>query len=316
MSYLLLIAGLVLLIKGGDYLVEGGASIAKKFNISPLVIGLTIVSFGTSAPELIVNLLASFNGSADLAIGNILGSNISNILLILGVTAAIFPISVKTGTTWKEIPFTLLAVCVLGLMVNDALIDGNSFTMLSRIDGLVLLSFFLIFMYYTFGISKAEGEADDDISEYSTTMSLLMLVGGMFGLALGGDWFVKGAIDIATLLGVSEAMIGLTIVAIGTSLPELFTSVIAARKGSADIAVGNVVGSNIFNVLWILGLSSTIAPIAYSPAMNIDLLVVIGATVLLFAFMFVGKDHKLERWQGYFFIALYIIYIVSIVVRG
>lgn len=315
MPYFLLIVGLLLLIKGGDYLVEGASSIAKKFNISNIVIGLTIVSFGTSAPELIVNLLASFSGSADLAIGNILGSNISNILLILGVTAAIYPISVKRGTTWKEIPFTLLAVVALGLMVNDALIDGNSFTILSRIDGLVLLLFFVIFMYYTFGISKAQGEGGD-IKLYSTGASLLMLVGGMIALALGGNWFVDGAIDIAKALGVSEAMIGLTVVAIGTSLPELFTSVSAARKGNPDIAVGNVVGSNIFNVLWILGISGTIAPVHYSTILNFDLFVVIGATVLLFAFMFIGKDHKLERWQGYSFIVLYVLYIGYLIIRG
>lgn len=315
MAFVYLLIGLVFLIKGGDYLVEGASSIAKKFKISNIVIGLTIVSFGTSAPELIVNLLASFNGSADLAIGNILGSNISNILLILGVTAAIYPISVKKGTTWKEIPFTLLAIVALGLMVNDAVIDGNSFALLSRIDGLVLLLFFIIFMYYTFGISKAEGDGDD-IKELKTSISIVMLMGGMIGLALGGNWFVNGSIDIARMFGVSEAMIGLTIVAIGTSLPELFTSVIAARRGSADIAVGNVVGSNIFNVLWILGLSSTIAPIPYSQILNSDLLVVIAATLLLFSFMFIGKDHKLERWQGYSFVGLYVIYLIYLVMRG
>lgn len=315
MAFVYLLIGLVFLIKGGDYLVEGASSIAKKFKISNIVIGLTIVSFGTSAPELIVNLLASFNGSADLAIGNILGSNISNILLILGVTAAIYPISVNKGTTWKEIPFTLLAIVALGLMVNDAVIDGNSFAILSRIDGLVLLLFFIIFMYYTFGISKAEGDGED-IKELKTSISIVMLIGGMIGLALGGNWFVNGSIDIARMFGVSEAMIGLTIVAIGTSLPELFTSVIAARRGSADIAVGNVVGSNIFNVLWILGLSSTIAPIPYSQILNSDLLVVVAATLLLFSFMFIGKDHKLERWQGYSFIGLYIIYLVYLVMRG
>jgi len=315
MAYLFLIAGLITLVAGGEFLVKGAASIAKKFKISNIVIGLTIVSFGTSAPELLVNLLASFNGSADLAIGNILGSNLSNILLILGTTAIIYPISVKRGTTWKEIPFTLLAIVALGLMVNDALIDGNSFTILSRIDGLTLLLFFIIFMYYTFGISKAEGD-DEEVSEYSTVKSTAYFILGAVGLALGGHFFVEGAIDLARLWGVSEKLIGLTIVAIGTSLPELFTSVIAARNGSADMAVGNVVGSNIFNILWILGLSSTIAPITYSPAMNIDLSLVIFATILLFSFMFIGKNHKLERWQGYSFVALYIIYITFLVIRG
>ena len=316
LSTVLLLVGFVLLIKGGDYLVNGASSIAKKYKISNIVIGLTVVSFGTSAPELIVNILASINGSADLAISNILGSNLSNILLILGITAIIYPLKVKKGTTWKEIPFSLLSVIALGLMVNDVMFDNGATTILSRSEALVLILFFIIFIYYTFGISKAEGGKGEKVEMYSMGKSIGMVLIGMAGLALGGHWVVQGAIEIAKLLNVSEALIGLTIVAIGTSLPELVTSVIAAKKKQADIAIGNVVGSNIFNVLWILGISGTIQAIEFSPALNFDIALVILATLLLFVYMFWGKNHTLQRWQGYSFVSIYVVYMIFLIMRG
>ncbi len=312
----LFVLGFAALIKGADLLVDGSSSIAKKFKISNIVIGLTIVSFGTSAPEFLVNIVASFNGSSDLALGNILGSNISNVLLILGVVATIAAINVKSGTTWKEIPLALLAVIALGVMLNDALLDKLGFSALGHIDGLILLLFFIIFIYYTFGISKVKGEAEDGIKKRKMWISITMILGGMLGLYFGGRWIVDGATYIAGILGLSEALIGLTIVAIGTSLPELAASVIAAKKGSPDIAVGNVVGSNIFNVFWVLGLSALIRPLPFDVSMNTDVIIVGIATALLFGFMFLGKKHVLERWQGISFIFIYIAYMAFLVYRG
>lgn len=316
LTYILFILGFVILIKGADLLVDGASSLAKKFKISSLVIGLTIVAFGTSAPELIVNIIASVKGSTEIAIGNILGSNIANILLILGISAVIFPLAVKKHTTWKEIPLSLLAVLVIGFLANDALIDNADFSVISRIDGLILISFFTIFLYYTFGIAKSGFEAETDIKEFGILKSTLFIIAGLIGLFFGGQWIVEGAVAIATALNISQSLIGLTIVAIGTSLPELATSALAAYKKQADIAVGNVVGSNIFNIFWILGLSSIIKPLPFSLATNIDIGMVILASLALFVFMFIGKKHILERWQGAFFIISYVVYIIFLVIRG
>lgn len=319
LTIILFFLGFVLLIKGADWLVSGASSLADRLKISALVIGLTIVAFGTSAPELTVNLLAAFKGSTDIAIGNIIGSNIANILLILGIAAMIFPLAVRRGTVWREIPFALLAVLVVTAMASDRLLDGALSSAITRIDGLVLIGFFIIFLYYIFSTAKQsanEGEAVEEIKQFSVTRSLLMVGGGMAGLVVGGKWIVDGAIIFATQLGVSEALIGLTIVAIGTSLPELATSAVAAYKRNVDIAVGNVVGSNIFNIFWILGISATITPLPLSPQLGVDLLVVCVVTLLLFLALFVGKRHILERWQGTLFVVLYIAYTVFLVFRG
>lgn len=309
LTYVLFVVGFVILIKGADLLVDGASSIAQKFKISSLVIGLTIVAFGTSAPELAVNIFASASGSAEIAIGNILGSNIANILLILGISAMIYPLATKSNTVWKEIPLCLLAAVVLGLMANDILIDGAGFSVLSRIDGFILIAFFIIFLYYTFGIAKVGGEDSDiKIKKYSFGKSVLFILLGLAGLVLGGQWIVNGAVKIAEYFGISQSLIGLTIVAIGTSLPELATSAIAAYKKQTDIAIGNVVGSNIFNIFWILGLSAVIRPLPFNPAANIDILTTIGATLILFTVMFIGKRHVIERWQGAFMVGLYVVY--------
>ncbi len=317
LTYLLFPIGFVLLIKGADFLVDGASSIAKRLGVSALVIGLTIVAFGTSAPELIVNIFASIKGNADIAIGNILGSNIANILLILGISAVIFPLAVKTGTVWKEIPFALLAVVVTAVIANDALIDNGSFSGLTRIDGFVLIAFFIIFLYYTFGISRAQAAdaSEVPIHHYSLPRACLMVALGLVGLTVGGKWIVDGAVALATTLGISEALIGLTIVAVGTSLPELATSAVAAYKKDVDIAVGNIVGSNIFNIFWILGVSAVINPLPFSSLLMRDVLMTIFATLLLFIVMFIGKRHILERWQGACFIALYVSYIVALIVQ-
>ncbi|HCC04869.1 TPA: sodium:proton exchanger [Patescibacteria group bacterium] len=313
MIYFLFILGFFLLIKGADFLVDGSASIARKLAISPIVIGLTIVAFGTSAPEFIVNIFASINGNTEIAIGNILGSNIVNILFILGISAIIYPIATKRNTVWKEIPLSLLAAILLGVMANDTLIDGGTFSGLTRIDGIVLLAFFIIFLYYTFGISKVTGGSSDDIQELSYTKSITFVLTGLLGLVVGGKWIVDGAVVIAENFNVSQSLIGLTIVAIGTSLPELATSAIAAYKKQTDIAIGNVVGSNIFNIFWILGFSALIRPLPFSRSSDVDILMTILASAILFFIMFVGKKHVIERWQGVLMVLLYISYVAYLV---
>ncbi len=317
-TYILFVIGFIVLIKGADLLVDGASSLAKRLGVSALVIGLTIVAFGTSTPELVVNILASLQGNTDIAIGNVLGSNIVNILLILGVSAILYPLTVQKGTVWKEIPFALLAVVVLSLMANDIYFDGESSSVLSKIDGLVLISFFIIFLYYIFGIAKNDTDTptEEDIKQVTITRSVLMTFFGIVGLVIGGKWIVDGAVTIASNFGLSEALIGLTIVAIGTSLPEMATSVVAAYKKNVDIAVGNVVGSNIFNIFWILGISAVIKPLPFHPALTFDLLVTVGATLVLFIALFVGKKHTLERWQGVVFVLLYVAYIIYLIVRG
>lgn len=320
LTYFLFVLGLVLLIKGADWLVDGASAVAKRFNISDLVIGLTIVSFGTSAPELFVNVYASYVGNTDITIGNILGSNIANILLILGVSSIIFPLAVQKNTTWKEIPFSLLAALMVGVMAADRLLDNNLNAAITRSEGFSLLAFFVIFMYYVFESSKREQMEnlenttdENEVEHMSLIKSVILILIGLTGLSLGGKWIVDGAVSIATSLGVSQSLIGLTIVAIGTSLPELATSAIAAYKKNADIAVGNVVGSNIFNVFWILGLSSIMNNIPFQEKNFADIGMTIFASFLLFVFMFIGKKHMLQRWQGIFFLFLYVAYIIYLV---
>ena len=315
LQYILLVIGFILLIKGADFLVDGASSVGRKLNISDLVIGLTVVAFGTSLPELFVNIFASIKGNTDIAIGNVLGSNIANIFLILGVSAAIFPLAVGKGTVWKEIPFSLLAALVLGIMANDRLIDKSDISALTRVDGLVLLAFFIIFIYYSFGIVKRIDGIDSHLpqKEYGLLKSSLMIVIGLVGLGVGGNWIVGAAVLIASRLGVSQSLIGLTIVAVGTSLPELATSAVAAYKKNAEIAVGNVIGSNIFNIFFVLGLSSIIKPLPFNPGSNIDIGVVILASLILFIWMFTGKKHSLDRWEGIIFLILYGGYITFLV---
>lgn len=317
MTYILFVIGFFVLIKGADLLVDGSSSIAKKLKISNIVIGLTIVAFGTSAPEFIVNIFASANGNTEIAIGNILGSNIANILLILGISAIIYPLVTKNNTVWKEIPLNLLAAILLGILVNDVRIEGGTFSGLSRIDGFVLLAFFIIFLYYTFGISKVTGEISDEpnIKQLSNLKSLLYIVGGLLGLVMGGKWIVDGAVKIAELFNVNQSLIGLTIVAIGTSLPELATSAIAAYKKQTDIAIGNVVGSNIFNIFWILGFSALIRPLPFSKTSDFDIIMTILASAILFIIMFIGKKHTIEKWQGIIMILFYIAYIVFLIIN-
>jgi cation:H+ antiporter len=318
-SIALLIVGFLLLIKGADYLVTGSVSLAKKYRISNLVIGLTIVGFGTSAPELAVNLTSAFSGSTDLAIGNIIGSNIANVFLILGICAIIYPLTVKRNTVWKEIPLSLLAAVITAVLANDIFFDtqvGSTFNVISRIDGLVLLSFFIIFMYYIFGIAK-ESDANEEIERVHLPKYKigLYIAGGLAALVLGGKWIVGSAVFIASALGISESIIGLTIVAVGTSLPELAASAVAAYRKHSDIAVGNIVGSNIFNIFWILGLSAVISPLPLQHDAFIDLEFLVFSSLLLFVFLFIGEKEKIERRQGVLFLLIYAFYISTFWLR-
>ena len=313
-----LLLGLIILLIGGDIFVKGSSSLAKRFGISPIVIGLTIVAFGTSAPELVINLFSAASGASDLAFGNILGSNISNVFLVLGIAAIIRPLAVKRGTTWKEIPFSILVIFVLFLLANDVMFGNNGENILTRGDGLVLISYFFIFMYYTYGLTKAEGEKED-VEKFKPWTSSTFILGGIACLTLGGKLMVDNAIILAKIAGLSELLIGLTITAVGTSLPELVTSAIAAYRGHVDIAIGNVVGSNIFNVLWVLGLTPIVSPMAVGMEINQDILVAGIAAALLFIFMFIGGKrgrYILQRWQGALFILLYISYTAFVIFRG
>lgn len=317
LPYLLLVIGLVLLVKGADFLVEGAGSIARRLRISDLVIGLTIVSFGTSAPELFVNVVASLDGNAGIAIGNVLGSNIANILLILGISAVIYPLGVSRGTVWREIPFSLLAAVVLGVAANDRIFDGWAYSDISRSDGLIFLMFFAIFLYYSASIARSiTGDAQGmPLQQRRMPASLAMVAGGLVGLAAGGKLIVDGAVHIAVSMGMSEAVVGLTIVAVGTSLPELATSAMAAWRKNVEIAVGNVVGSNIFNIFFVLGLSSVIKPLPFHSGVNLDIAMVILASLILFVTMFTGKRRSLDRWEGAFLLILYALYLGYLVMR-
>lgn len=316
-TYILFILGFVILVKGADFLVDGASSIARKYNVSDLVIGLTVVAFGTSAPELFVNVAASLKGSTEIAVGNVVGSSIANILLILGVSSFICPLTVSKGTVWKEIPFSLLAALILGVLANDVLIDKREASVLTRSDGLVFLSFFIIFMYYSFGIAQKTEKTEIPVPEKQQKLSksLLLILLGLAGLTLGGKWIVDGAIFMALKFGMSESVVGLTIVAVGTSLPELATSAMASYKKNSEIAVGNVVGSNIFNIFLVLGISSSIKPLPFRSEDNLGIQVLILADIMLFVSMFTGIKRVVERWEGAVFLAIYAGYITFVVIN-
>ena len=314
LNFLLLLVGFVALIFGATKLVEAASSIAVKLGIPSIVIGLTIVAFGTSAPELVVNMMAAFNGSTEVVMGNVLGSNIFNILGILGISAVIYPLTVKTSTTWLEIPLSLLAaVCVL-IVAADVALDGASVNLVSRSEGLILLLFFIIFLVYNLVIAKS-GETTEEMAtkDYATGKAVIFIILGFAGLILGGRLIVDNAVEIAELAGLSERVIGLTVISVGTSLPELATSIVAVRKKNLDIAIGNVVGSNIFNIFFILGLSTTITPVAINAGSFVDIFTNIAASSLLFLFIFTGKGRKVERWEGILFLILYVIYVTYLI---
>lgn len=316
--FLMLLIGLICLVKGADFLVDGASSIARRLQVPDIVIGLTVVAFGTSLPELFVNIYASLTGNAGIAVGNVLGSNIANIFLILGVSGMITPLRVQRGTVWAEIPLSLLAAVMLAVAVNDHFFDHVPYNLLTRTDGLSFLGFFLVFFYYSYSISKDQQEMGDHAPEQSSSWkkSLFFVVLGMVGLALGGDWIVEGATAIARRFGMTDDVIGLTVVAIGTSLPELATSAVAAMRKNAAIAVGNVVGSNIFNIFFVLGISASIKPLPFSPVNNMDIGVVIASNLLLFGFMFTGRRRAVDRWESGIMLTLYVTYMITLLMRN
>ncbi len=293
-------------------MVDGSTAIAEKMGISQLAIGLTIVAFGTSAPEFAVNIIASLHGHSAVALGNILGSNIANILLILGVASIINPLAVHKNTILREIPFSMLAVVALAFLANDIILDKASASVLSRIDGLILLTFFTIFLYYVFTIMKSGPEESEESSRLSTFRAILYIIAGCAGLVIGAQWIVDGAVTFALALGISERVVGLTIVAIGTSLPELAASAIAAKKNKSDIAIGNVVGSNIFNIFWVLGASATIAPLPIEAGINLDIMLLLFSSFLLMGALLLSKSGVIKKSHGILFLVLYGLYMIRL----
>lgn len=317
MEYVLLLIGFLILVKGADFFVEGSSEIATFLRIPPLLIGLTIVAFGTSAPEAAVSISAALKGTGDIAVGNVVGSNLFNILFILGITAIIQPLVVERQTIKKEIPFALLGSIVLLVLIADRILV-NANAVLSRGDGLILLTYFSVFMYYILEVAKNSREQFelDDIDPSPTHIGkyVLYTIGGLAAIVFGGDMVVKNAIVIAMALGMSETLVGLTIVAVGTSLPELITSVTAALKNKSEIAVGNIVGSNIFNIFFILGISSVIHPIVVDSNILIDTVIMILSTVILLIF---SQTHsKITRAEGGVFMLMYLGYMAYILIRN
>jgi cation:H+ antiporter len=315
LSFLVLVVGLALVFKGADFLVNGSSSLAKRLRISEMVIGLTIVAFGTSAPELVVNVFSSLANKNELVLGNVIGSNVFNTLLILGIAGLISPLEVQRNSVRKEIPFSFLVTVFLFLAANDFFLFKPAVSAISRLDGLILLGLFSFFLYYTFGLSKIKSDSSEEIKLYPLSKTWFFIILGFGALFLGGKLVVDHAVIIARGLHVSDKLIGLTIVSVGTSLPELATSTVAAFKKRCDLAVGNVVGSNIFNILLIMGVSAEINPIPYSAAFNFDLFVFGLGTFLLFIAMFTLKSHRLDRWEAFILLSLYIIYMVIVISR-
>ncbi|MBQ6746166.1 MAG: calcium/sodium antiporter [Bacteroidaceae bacterium] len=317
MDILCLLGGLVLILLGANYLTDGASSLAKRFKISDLVIGLTVVAFGTSAPELTVSISSAIKGSADIAIGNVVGSNMFNTLMIVGCTAFFAPIVVTRNTLLKEIPLCILASVALLAISNDMLLDKQPLDVVSRTDGFLLLLFFIIFMVYTFSIARQHGDEEaEEVKQIPLWLSLIYIIGGLAALVFGGNIFVDGATGIARSLGVSESVIGLTLVAGGTSLPELATSVVAALKKNPEMAIGNVVGSNLFNIFLVLGASATITPLNLIGITNFDLLSLVIASVILWFFGVFYKKRTITRVEGTILVVCYIAYTTALILMS
>ena len=311
------VAGFVPLILGATWLVDGATAVAKRKNISNLVIGLTIVAFGTSSPELIVNVLAAGSGNSGFSFGNVIGSNIINILVILGLSALIYPMAVKSPTIWIEIPLCLLAALILVVMAADPLLDSSAEAMISRSDGLILIAFFAVFMYYSwFAMKRADDNGEINYKPLGTGKSWTLIIAGMILLAGGGQLIVYFAEKFAMSYGISDRIIGLTILSIGTSLPELSTSFVAAFKKNADISIGNIIGSNLFNTFLILGASATIQPIPLEPGAYVDLWINVLATLLVFIFVFTRRGRMIDRMEGCIMAMIYAAYLWFILTNG
>jgi cation:H+ antiporter len=309
--------GLLLLIVAADFLVKGASSLAARFGVSPLIIGLTVVSFGTSMPEMLVSVTSGMQGKADLAVANVLGSNIFNVLVVLGVAALIFPMRVQSSTVVSEIPFSLTAAILLGFLANAALFSTKHELSISRLDGAILLAFFMMFMLYIYSISRNDSSDGAQLPpERSIARSIAFIVVGIAGLFMGGQWTVDGAVGLARHWGVNDAMIGLTIIAVGTSLPELVASAVAAYRKESDIAIGNVVGSNIFNLLWILGVTASIKKLPFDAISNIDIVMVIVSTMMILLAIVTSRSSSIARVWGFIFVCTYIAYLAYVVQRA
>lgn len=321
LNIIFIIIGFVLLIKGADFLVDGASEIAKKFHIPEIVIGLTIVAIGTSMPELVVSVTSALEGHSDLAIGNVVGSNIANMFLILGVCSIIKPLIFKKETRLFEIPFTIFSTIMLFFLCING--SGEQINRITREEGIILLAFCILFIIYNLIMAKKGEEFDqeENILELRTEEnkktplweSLFGIIVGIIGLKLGGDLVVENSVEIAKILGISEKLISLTIVAFSTSLPELITSIAATRKGETDMAIGNILGSQIFNILLIIGVSAALTPINYSKSYDSNIILLIVGSIMLGLFPFIGKKNEMTRSNGIVFVLTYAIYLVSIV---
>ena len=315
LTLIILIGGLLLILVGANILIDGASAIAKRLNVSALVIGLTIVAFGTSAPELTISIVSALNGGAEIALGNVVGSNLFNTLIITGCVAILSPIFVSKGTLSKEIPLCILGSLVLFFLANDQLIDQDSMNNLSRIDGLIFLCFFCIFLGYTFSMAKNGSSKIEEIKIPNMALwrSLIYILAGLIGLVYGGQLFVDSASDLARSLGVKESIIGLTLVAGGTSLPELATSLVAAIKKKPEMAVGNVIGSNLFNIFLVLGCSASISPMPVKGITNVDLGMLVLSSTLLFIVSFFYRKRTITRPEGILLVACYLGYTVFLI---
>jgi cation:H+ antiporter len=311
-----IIFGLALLTVGGNLLVDGAVSLAKKWGLSEAIIGLTIVAVGTSMPELIVSLLAAISWNTEIAIGNVLGSNIANIFLILGMTVIIAPVALSRTTRFFDIPVSIFVTLLLWLLASDAFFDLTGKNIIGRIDGVILLIGAVLFILYSLkhnNFTPDESEAVEAVlSPWKASLWVLWGIGVLF---IWGKILVTGAVDLAKMAGLSEAIIGLTIVAIGTSTPEMVTSIVAARRGKADIAVGNVIGSNIMNILIILWISAFIAPLPFLSSSYIDLLMALFAPIMVIILSFVWTRNKLERRDGILMITIYVLYVSYLLIK-
>jgi len=315
MTYLLLLIGFALLIKGADYFVEGSSKIAGLMNVPPILVGLTIVAFGTSSPEATVSIIAAIEGNADLAVGNVVGSNIFNITFVVGITAMINPLKVENATIRKEIPFTFLASIALFVLMGDLALQNATVNTISRTEGILLLLFFSVFLYYIIEVARNNrNSVVAETTEKKWGKNIALTLGGLAAIIFGGDLVVDNSIKIAYSFGMSETLVGLTIVAVGTSLPELVTSVTAAIKKQSEIALGNIVGSNIFNIFFVLGASSVISPLPVDGKIFIDVMVMLILTIVLFVFS--RTEFKIAKSEGGILTVAYIAYMVFIILRG
>lgn len=319
MEYIFLILGFVLLIKGADFFVDGSSSVAKLLKVPTIIIGLTVVAFGTSMPEMSVSVTAALRGSNDLAVSNVIGSNIFNLLVVLGCCALVNPVQAKWSLLKKEFPFSIFITVILLLLVSDFSISkvlrGNETFVLGRLGGILMLILFVVFVYSTVksALAARHEQIEEEYEMMTPLKSALYIIGGLIGIVWGGDLVVDSACSIAETFGLSQTFIGLTIVALGTSLPELVTSMVAAGKGENDLAVGNVVGSNIFNILLILGVSGTITPIVLDVTAVYDSLILIVASIIVYVAAL--SKREIKRTEGMLFLLAYLVFFVYILVR-